>query len=69
MSNFIITDFIVRSWLKSLCKMNRYYYDYLESWDEMTPSEKRSSMNFMQECNVTKLEDFVEWLREYCSFE
>lgn len=67
MSNVIITDFIVCSWLKSLCKMNEHYYTYLESWDEMTSSEKRSSIKFMQECNVTKLEDFVEWLHEYCA--
>lgn len=67
MSNVIITDFIVRSWLKSLCKMNRYYYDYLESWDDMSSSEKRSSIKSMQEFNVTKLEDFVEWLHECCA--
>lgn len=40
MSNVSITDFIVRSWLKSLCKMNEQYYTYLESWDEMSSSEK-----------------------------
>ena len=47
--------------------MDKRYCDYLESWDEMTSSEKRSSIKFMQECNVTKLEDFVEWLHEYCA--
>ena len=67
MSNVNITEIMVRTWLKSLCKMNRYYYDYLESWDEMSSSEKSSSIKFMQECNVTKLEDFVEWLHEYCA--
>lgn len=67
MSNVIITEFMVRAWLKSLFKMNRYYYDYLESWDEMSSSEKRSSIRFMQECNVTKFEDFVKWLHEYCA--
>ena len=67
MSNVNITDFMVRTWLKALCKMDKRYYDYLESWDEMSSSEKIGSIRFMQECNVTKLEDFVEWLHEYCA--
>lgn len=67
MTNVNITDFIVKAWLKSLCKMDERYYDYLDAWDEMSSSEKRSSIKSMQECNVTKLEDFVEWLHEYCA--
>lgn len=67
MSNVIITDFIVRTWLKSLCNMNEHYYTYLDSWDEMTSLEKRSSIKSMQEFNVTKLENFVEWIHECCA--
>ena len=41
MTNVNITDFIVKAWLKSLCKMDERYYDYLDAWDEMSSSEKK----------------------------
>ena len=67
MSNVIITEIMVRRWLKTLCKINRYYYDYLESWDEMSSSEKSSSIKSMQEFNVNNFEDFVKWIHECCA--
>lgn len=67
MSNVIITELMVRAWFKALCKIDRYYYDYFESWNEMSSSEKKDSIKSMQEFNVTKFEDFVKWIHECCA--
>ena len=67
MQELVITDYMVRAWLKSLCRMDEKYCGYLDAWEEMSNGEKRSSIKSMQEFHVTKIEDFVEWLEEYCS--
>lgn len=62
-----VTDYIVRAWLKSLCRMDAKYCSYLDAWEEMSLSERRKSLKSMQEFGVTRLEDFVEWIEEYCA--
>ena len=47
--------------------MDAKYCSYLDAWEDMYLSERRKSLKSMQEFGVTKLEDFVEWIEEYCA--
>ena len=48
MQEVVITDYIVRAWLKSLCRMDGKYCGYLDAWEEMSGERIQKCIDFLK---------------------